>query len=360
MTMRIVIFGGGMQGRVIAQNLIERPERPEVIMADIRAQENLPRDVQGKVADVLDIGSVDKITKDADAAVLAVPSHIAHEALSNLIRCGLRVADVSFTPNPPLDLDISAKRSGSCCVIDTGVAPGLSHILAAAAHQELEGLDSLKIFVGGIPEAPPPVFHHAIYFNPRDLLAEYVRPARARSDGNNIAPQPLEVEFETYNDPDFGTLESFLSDGLRTLLESYPDVANMYERTLRWKGHLQTMKDLYEMGLFKDSRSLNGIADALGERYPAEQHPDLMVMLVEGRRKGGKRKAWRLIDKNSNGQSAMSRTTGFTTAAITMILAKRLFNQPGVHPPEVLGKNASLTAHILDDLAKRGLSITEA
>lgn len=358
--MRIVVFGGGMQGRVIARNLIDRPERPEVIMADIRPQENLPRGVTGKVVDVLDVGSVDKVTKETAAAILAVPSQIAHEALSNLIRCGLRVADVSFTPNPPLDLDILAKRSGACCVIDCGVAPGLSHILAASAHEQLEGLDSLRIFVGGIPEAPPPVFHHAIYFNPRDLLAEYVRPARARADGKDIAPPPLEAEFETYNDPDFGTLESFLSDGLRTLLESYPNIANMSERTLRWKGHLETMKGLYEMGLFKDARTVNGVADALGERYPADSHPDMMVMLVEGRRKGGRRIAWRLIDRNTDGQSAMSRTTGYTTAAIAMVLAKRLFNQPGVHPPEVLGKNASLTQHILDDLSKRGVVVTEA
>jgi len=204
------------------------------------------------------------------------------------------------------------------------------------------------------------VFHHAVYFNPRDLIAEYVRPARARSDGKDIAPPPLEVDFESYNDPDFGTLESFLSDGLRTLLESYPNVANMSERTLRWRGHLETMKSLNEMGLFKDMRTSNGIADALGERYPADEHPDMMVMLVEGRRKGGKRKAWRLIDRKTNGQSAMSRTTGYTTAAIAMVLAKRLFNQPGVHAPEVLGKNASLTEHILDDLSKRGVVVTEA
>src|SRR5579883_2322614 len=120
--MRIVIFGGGMQGKVIAQNLAKRTERPEVIIADVNECKDLGHQIQFQKANVLDKAQVASAVKNADAAVLAVPSSIAHEALENLIETGVAVADVSFTPDPPLSLDALAKKTGSCCLVDCGIA----------------------------------------------------------------------------------------------------------------------------------------------------------------------------------------------------------------------------------------------
>ena len=353
--MRFVVFGGGMQGRVAAADLAA--EGHDVVIADVREPAALPQGVTHRAVDALDARQVAAASTGAEACILALPSTIARRGLMNLVAAGARVADVSFTPEPPLDLDAAAKRSGACAVVDVGVAPGLSHVLAGMAHRELGGLDRLQILVGGLPLAAPRYFHHAVYFNPQDLVAEYLRPARARQDGKDIAPHPLEAHVAAHHDPDFGELDAFLSDGLRTLLMSFPSCATMEERTLRWPGHLHFMRSLYAAGLLDES---NGTADstarALGERYPGDAHPDVLILEVRAEH-AGRRAAWRLVDQRKDDLSAMARTTAFTTSAVARLLAAGHYREPGVVPPERLGLAEGLAARVLADLAARGVEI---
>jgi saccharopine dehydrogenase-like NADP-dependent oxidoreductase len=355
--MRIVVFGGGMQGRVIAKNLAARSEKPEIVIADVNDLTGLESGIKSVKANVLNKREVSDVLKGADAAVLAVPSSIAHDALQNLIETGISVVDVSFTPDPPLSLNADAVRTGSCVVVDCGVAPGLSHLLVGKAYRELGGLDRVRILVGGMAQNPPPVFHHAVYFNASDLLAEYVRPARARINGKDIAPNPFDATIEEHHDHEVGKLDAFLSDGLRSLLTSYPDVPHMEERTLRLDGHMETMRRLNELGLFDDD-TVHATAKKLGSKYAAEKYPDFLLMLVEASR-GDKTLAWRLIDRATDNESAMSRTTGYTTAAMAMVLARKQFTTPGVHAPERVGEEAGIAQIIVDDLNERGVK-TEA
>ena len=99
-----------MQGRVIAKNLLERKEQPEVIVTDLKDPGNLPAGAKFVKSDVLNASAARSLVSKADAVVLAVPSSIAHQALANLIGAGKPVADVSFTPDPPLDLNDKAKK----------------------------------------------------------------------------------------------------------------------------------------------------------------------------------------------------------------------------------------------------------
>ncbi|MBU6455556.1 MAG: saccharopine dehydrogenase NADP-binding domain-containing protein [Cyanobacteria bacterium REEB67] len=358
--MKIVIVGGGMQGRVIAQNLLLRVEKPIVVIADLKQPADLPENTSFVQCDILDAAAAKSLASDADTIVLAVPSAIARQALSNLIAAGKPVVDVSFTPDPPLDLDRQAKETGACVLVDCGVAPGLSHILVGAAYAELGGLDEVKILVGGMPKNPPAGFRHAVYFNPHDLLAEYVRPARARKGGKNIAPAPMDVPFESFTDSqDLGQLQAFLSDGLRSLLTSFPDVADMAELTLRWPGHLDAMKTLYQLGLLDDPEGSRHIAEYFNRRFGSDDFTDVLLMVVEARR-GKETKRWRLLDRRYVNQSAMSRTTGYTTAAVAMVLARKQFTEAGVFPPEKLGAYPAIVDDILADLAERGVKTTES
>lgn len=359
--MKLVVFGGGMQGRVVAADLAARKEAPEVTVADVRPPESaLPEGVTFARVDAMDGGQVRDALAGADACVVALPGEIARAAVVHAVEAGARVADVSFTPEPPLDLDARAKQTGAVGVVDVGVAPGLSHVLAAAAHRELHGLDALTILVGGLPRDPPPVFRHAVYFNPRDLVAEYLRPARMRAAGKDVAPAPLDAPVESFEDASLGALEHFVSDGLRTLLASFPDVPDMVERTLRWPGHIDAMRNLREMGLLdEESGAADATARALGARYPGDAHPDALLMIVEGRR-GDARRAWRVLDERRDGVSAMSRTTAFTTASVAMMLARGEFTEPGVHAPERLGSDAALVKRLLSDLGERGVGVRDA
>jgi saccharopine dehydrogenase-like NADP-dependent oxidoreductase len=118
------------------------------------------------------------------------------------------------------------------------------------------------------------------------------------------------------------------------------------------------MKNLREMGFFEEAAASRAVGTTIGTRYPAHKYPDVLVMFVEAKR-GNKSLSWRLIDRRTNEESAMSRTTGFTTAATAMLLARKQFTTPGVHPPEHLGKDKSLVDTIVNDLNDRGVKVSE-
>jgi saccharopine dehydrogenase-like NADP-dependent oxidoreductase len=357
---RFVVFGGGIQGEVIARNLAGRRETDRVTVADVRpaAGGRLPSKCVRSRANVLKKAEVARASRGADAAVLAVPSAIARNALENLIEAGIPTADISFTPEPPLDLSARARRAGVPVVLDCGLAPGLSHILAAAAHRELGGLDSLRIYVGGIPQRPPEFFGHAVYFNPRDLLDEYIRPARMRVGGRRLAPHPLDGEVEALKDSRVGLLDAFPSDGLRTLLGSFPRVPDMIELTLRHPIHLAMMESLRSLGLLDGDDATDALAAALGRRYPWSRFPDQVLMEVWAR--GGRNeRRYRLHALAHRRASALARITGYTGAAVAVLLARRGFTEPGVFPPEKLGLQKEWTSSVLEDLGVHGIRIDD-
>lgn len=115
------------------------------------------------------------------------------------------------------------------------------------------------------------------------------------------------------------------------------------------------MVTLRELGLL-EPEVINKVAEQLTAKFPTDKFADVLLMVIEARR-GQKRLAWRLIDRRTGDQSAMARTTGYTTAAATMVLARKQFTEPGVHPPEILGRDAKLTRIIIDDLNARGVNI---
>jgi saccharopine dehydrogenase-like NADP-dependent oxidoreductase len=260
-------------------------------------------------------------------------------------------------PEAPFDLAKAATRNNAPVIVDCGVAPGLSHVLAMALHRDMGGLDDLRIYVGGMPLKPPPVFRHAVYFNARDLLSEYIRPARMRERRKAHRPHPLDHPVQELRDGEVGDLEAFLSDGLRSLLRSLPDVPSMSEWTLRAPGHLDFMRMLRALGFLDGDKETDGAARVLGEQFPGAEHPDRLLLEVWGR-KGSRTKRYRLHDVRTAGASAMARTTGFTAAAAAVLLARGLFSAPGVHAPEELGRDPKNTAALLEDLAAFGVRVT--
>ena len=58
---------------------------------------------------------------------------------------------------------------------------------------------------------------------------------------------------------EIGTLESWNSDGLRTLIQTMSHVPNMIEKTLRYPGCVEYLKVLRECGYFSyDPVEING------------------------------------------------------------------------------------------------------
>ena len=319
-------------------------------------------------ADLADAQALQRLIRGSDLVVGALPSAIGLRTLRMVIEARRPYVDISFMPENALALDVLAREHGTTAVIDCGVAPGLSNMMAGAAAARFEHCDRVEIYVGGLPVARHWPFDYKAGFAPSDVLEEYTRPARLVEHGRVVVKEPLS-EPELLEFPGIGTLEAFNTDGLRSLVDTLT-APFMKEKTLRWPGHAGLMRVLKETGFFslepiqvagQQVRPRDVTAALLFPKWAFEEgEADLTVMRVrvEGRRDGQALvQQWDLVDHyhEESGLRSMSRSTGYVATAVARLLASGRFDRPGVHPPETLGATEGLLEHVLADLTARGV-----
>ena len=372
---RILVLGGGMVGSVIARDLADDAAH-EVTLADVRADAldqlcaNTP--ITGRVADCADPDAIRAMAPEYDLIVGALPGRYGYAALRAVIESGRNYCDITFMPEDAWELDGLAKEHGVTCVVDMGVAPGMSNLLAGTAACRLTPCHSVDIYVGGIPADPKPPFNYKAAFSPADVIEEYVRPSRLVEDGTIVIKEALS-EPEPIGFPGVGALEAFNTDGLRSLA-SRLDVPFMREKTMRYPGHRAVMLELREAGFFDESvHDVNGVsirprdlaASLLFPHWTYEEgEADLTVMRVSGVGEldgTPTRLTWDLHDRYdpATGFSSMARTTAFPCTIMARMMLEGLIDDPGVHPPEDFAQRDEVLATLLAGLKQRGVNFTE-
>jgi lysine 6-dehydrogenase len=368
---RVLVLGGGMIGSAVALDLVKA--KVAVTVADTRPQALAAARAGGADAvscDVSDPMAVRPLLERHDLVVGALPSALGFGFLETVIAAGRDAVDISFMAEDALALDGAARRSGSTIVVDCGVAPGVSNLMVGYAASRLDAVDSVEIYVGGLPRERRWPFDYKAGFAPFDVIEEYVRPARLVEHGKVVVREALS-EPELMDFPGLGTLEAFNTDGLRTLVQTI-DAPFMKEKTLRYPGHVHLMRAFRETGLFSKEpvdvrgqkiRPLDATAALLFPKWTFEEgEEDITVLrvVVAGREDGRSvRYAWDLIDRYEplTRLRSMSRTTAYPAAAVARRLLAGAFDTPGVHPPETLGRVEGFTDAVLDDLKARGIRI---
>jgi lysine 6-dehydrogenase len=323
-------------------------------------------------ADLSDPRTVKRIVQRQDMVISAVPGHMGFRTLQAILEAGRTVVDIAFFPENPFDLDKLAGKSGVTAVVDCGVAPGMSNILAAHAYRKLDETSSITIYVGGLPKVREWPFEYKAVFSPADVIEEYVRPARYIENGRMVI-RPALSDPEFVNFPVIGTLEAFNTDGLRTLARTL-DVPNMKEKTLRYPGHIEKMAVLRETGFFDAReieikgvriRPLDFTAKLLFPKWKLhEGESDITVMRinVDGKKKGKAASyTYDLFDRYdaSTGIHSMARTTGYTATVAARMIARGLFRREGISAPEHIGQIPECVKFMLDGLRERGVLYRE-
>lgn len=374
MTKQALILGAGMIGSAMAFDLEQDPGWT-VTLADLR-QQSLERAAQrfkGRTlqADLSDPKVVAGLVRDFDVVLGALPSVFGLQTLKVLLESGRPYVDISFMPENAWELDDLAKQHKAVAVVDCGVAPGVSNLMCGYGDAQCQSLDNVEIYVGGLPLERHWPFEYKAGFAPHDVIEEYTRPARLVEHGRVVVREALsEPELMTF--PGIGTLEAFNTDGLRSLAYTLK-APFMKEKTLRYPSHIELMRTLREIGFFSKEpialggqmvRPLDLTAALMFPQWTFEEgEADLTVMrvIVDGR-KGGRRTryAWDLLDRCDpvTGLRSMSRTTAFPATSVARLLAAGGFSRPGVHPPEVLGREPGLLEGVLSDLRARGVAVT--
>lgn len=369
--MNILVLGCGLVGRPMALDLAKE-KLFKVTVADLNKQslDKIPNDLPIKklVTDFADNEKLKTLLKDFDIVLSAVPGFMGFNTLKEIIKAGKNVVDIAFFPEDPFELDALAKQNSVTAVVDCGVAPGMSNLLAGYVDSVLEKLETILIYVGGLPVVREYPFEYKAGFSPIDVIEEYIRPARYIENGKMVVrPALSDPEYITF--PEVGTLEAFNSDGLRTLAVTMK-APNMKEKTLRYPGHIEKMQVLREAGFFsKDEIEINGtkikpidftskLLFPLWELKPRDKEFTVMKVIIEGEKEKKKyRYTYNLLDRHNERTNvhSMARTTGYTATMVLRLLAKGLFEVKGICPPEYIGQKADCVDFILSGLKERGI-----
>lgn len=365
--MNIAVLGAGMVGGVMAVDLAKEHTVTSIDVNEANLEQVKKQNaaINTIKADLKNYAAYAELLKPFDLVVTAVPGFMGFDTLKAVIESGKDVADISFFPENALDLDALAKEKQVTVITDCGVAPGMSNYIIGRYNEEMV-VDAFEIYVGGLPKIRKKPFEYKAPFSPVDVIEEYTRPARLMENGT-IVVKPALTERDLMQFDEIGTLETFNTDGLRSLLFTMPHVKNQKEKTLRYPGHIDHIIALKESGFFSEEKvNINGTEISplqftskilFNEWKLGETEEELTVMKVI-LRSAGKVVEYSLLDRYdaATQNSSMSRTTGYTCTASANLIAKKIFTEKGVFPPELVGKHKAAFDFVLDYLSQRNVT----
>jgi lysine 6-dehydrogenase len=365
----ILVLGAGMVGRAMALDLVKdyfvtSVDFDENNLAELKSQDKLTT----KICDFNNKNALKQLVIDYDLIIGAAPGFMGFEVLKTVLECGKDMVDISFFPENPFDLNELAIKNNVTAIVDCGVAPGMSNLIAGYYNKRMQ-ISNLECYVGGLPMERKFPFQYKAPFSPVDVIEEYMRPARYVQNGMVITKAALS-EPEIINFEGIGSLEAFNTDGLRTLISTM-QIPDMKEKTLRYPGHIHYIEVLKSAGFF-DSKPIDFNGNLISPLYftskilfnkwklqPDEHEFTVMRVIVEGF-EGEKHKiiTYHLFDyyDDLTKTSSMARTTGYTATAVANLLIQNKYSRKGIIPPEFIGEDEDSFEFIFDYLSKRNVN----
>jgi lysine 6-dehydrogenase len=379
--MRMVVLGAGLQGCACAYDLLQNPAVTQVTLADLRPEVLPPflaGDWGGRLQPVrLDVtdGAAVRQTLAGNAAVMsAIPYYYNAPMAAAAVDVGCHFSDLGGNTEivfAQKKLHHHALSRGISVVPDCGLAPGMVNILAAEGIRRLDRAETVKVYVGGLPQNPEPPLNYQIVYSLEGALDYYTTPSWVLRGGKPVQVDALsDLESVEFPRP-VGTLEAFhTGGGISTLPFAYEGKVDVMEyKTLRYPGHASVMRPIRELGLLDlQPIEVKGQSVIPRDFFIAAVRPklykpqgrDLVALQVQVTgQKGGKaaRVGFRLIDHYDpeHGISAMMRTTGYSLSITGQMQADGRVTAKGVLTPD----EAIPFQPYVSELAKRGIRIEE-
>ncbi|HEV8305799.1 MAG TPA: saccharopine dehydrogenase C-terminal domain-containing protein [Gemmatimonadales bacterium] len=376
--MRMLVLGAGLQGSACAYDLLQRPEVARVTLADLDPKRRAPF-LKAQASKRLAVARLDatqgarlrRLLHGHDAVLNALPYYFNYPVAKAAVAAGLHCADLGGNTEivqRQKGLHAAASKKAVSVVPDCGLAPGMVNILAAEGIRRVGDADTVKIFVGGLPQHPEPPLNYQIVYSLEGALDYYTTPSWVLRDGRPARVDALtEIEPVEFPPP-VGFLEAFhTGGGISTLPWAYAGkVRTMEYKTLRYPGHVAIMRSIRDLGLL-DLKPVvvKGTKVAPRDAFIAAVSPkltkpdgrDLVALRVEVKGRSGRRVAWQLLDyyDEASGISAMMRTTGYSLAITGVMQVDGRITAKGVHTPD----EAVPFGAYVDELKKRGVEIRE-
>jgi len=369
MKKKVVVLGAGLVGKAIALDLAKNLD---VTAVDIREESLMELKSKGISTASVDIKRREvliEFLKPFDLVIGAVPGFLGFQTADTVIEAKKNMVDISFFPEDAFQLDEKAKKNNVTIVTDCGVAPGMGNIIAGYHHRRMK-ITHFECLVGGLPVVREWPYEYKAVFSPIDVIEEYIRPARYVQNGAIVVKEALS-DPELIHFDGVGTLESWNSDGLRSLIKTLPDVPNMIEKTLRYPGCIEYLRVLRESGFFSyEEVDVNGVkvrpidvtSRLLFPKWklkPGEEEFTVMRIRVRGD-ENGKEKSYEynVLDRTYKATNtlSMARTTGYTCTAVANLVLDGKFSRKGICPPEFVGEEEACFKFIFEYLKERNVN----
>jgi saccharopine dehydrogenase-like NADP-dependent oxidoreductase len=377
--MKILVVGCGKVGSEIVRDLAASNEVDSVVAMDASPQnlkllrKRVPRKMQTIRLSISQKNRLHGLLRKVDLVCGALPGRLGFELISETVKAGRDIVDISYTPRDPFLLQPRAKEVGCRVVPQCGVAPGFTNMCVGDASRRMEKMSSVEIFVGGLPEKPEPPLNYRIVFSLEDVLNEYSRPVQVIEEGKRKKVDPLSGRGLT-SFPGVGRLEYFLTDGLGSLPRSFPRTREMHEFTLRYPGHADMMSTLRVLGFFeRKSVRIGGVEveprqltiELLRGAMSKGSLEDFLALRVDvkGLTRGKKiHLRYQLLDhyNRRSGVSAMARTTAYPCTSVALLMGRGEIKETGIVTPEKIAQDPGLFQFVLGRLAERGVKMKMA
>jgi lysine 6-dehydrogenase len=379
--MRMLVLGAGLQGSACAFDLLRNREVTEVRLADLHIA-HLPEFLAPfsgdrlipTPLDVRDREAVLALMRQCDAVMCALPYYFNLEMTECAVEAGAHFCDLGGNTEIVFQqkgLHERAKSKGLSVIPDCGLAPGMVNILAEHGIRQLDQVEAVRIYVGGLPENPEPPLNYQIVYSLEGVLDYYTTLSWVLRDGRLTQVTALSERERVDFESPVGELEAFhTAGGLSTMGFRYEGkIPTMEYKTLRYPGHAEIMQAIRELGMLElDPVDVDGIKviprevfiATAGPRLRKPDSPDLVALrvTVEGKRNGrDTRLGWELLDyfDREHGISAMMRTTGYSLAITGQMQARGEIRGAGVLTPD----EAVDAERYIGELGKRGIEIKE-
>jgi len=381
MSKTYAILGAAMQGTAAAYDIAKFGSPKKILMGDHNfehAKKSAWRvnDLIGSAicepaeVDALDRNSLCKFLEGVDVLLSCVPYWMHPKIAKIAISANVNMIDLGGNTEismQTLKMDEEAKQAGVTLVPDCGLAPGLVNNFATYLIENMDEVDTIKLYCGVLPQHPKPPFNYKLTFNIEGLVAEYEDQAVTLTDGEIRLADTL-TELEELHVDQLGKMEAFVtSGGTSTAPYTFQGkVRNYAYKTIRFPGHCERMKIFKDFGFWgQEEIEVEGkhvkprelwhklMKDALSKFVDQDM---AVVRGVGVGKKDGKDAKWQIdiFDKEDEktGFTSMERLTGFTAAIYAIEIANG-----GMEKGCLKYETAMKGTKVLEELAKRGVEI---
>ncbi|WP_432353931.1 saccharopine dehydrogenase family protein [Sporosarcina sp. A2] len=379
--MKVVVLGAGLMGKEAVRDLVKNDEVTAVYLADQDVQK-AEKFADELVSDKLSILVLDarnelqlsEVIAHGDVVINALFYTFNEQVVKLAIAAGVHSVDlgghIGGATDAVLKMKEQAEARGVTVIPDLGVAPGMINILSGYGADKLDEVESIRLYVGGVPLNPDPPLNYNIVFSLEGVFDHYTDSSRVIREGKTLELPSLS-EIETVHFDEFGDMEAFhTSGGTSTLIESFPDVQTLEYKTLRYPGHAEKFKLLVDLGLLSRESTIQVDGKPLRVRDVMREHltPQLLLgdkkdavllrVLVSGSASGmpATYEYNMIVTKDMDmNETAMALATANTISIVAQMIGSGTITKRGVYPPESIVPGDLY----IEEMSKRGVHITE-